>query len=75
MEPDVERRFEHIEALLAEMERRLTEQLRDLQTELLEAVLPSQEQLSVQFRELDANTGNSVQAVKQRVELLERRMR
>jgi hypothetical protein len=46
---------------LRELEERLSEQMRDMQTELLKAFLPWQDTVRVQFRELEANTGNSVQ--------------
>lgn len=42
------------------LEERLSEQMRDMQTELLKAFLPWQDQVRIQFRELEANTGNSV---------------
>ncbi|MGA3095360.1 MAG: hypothetical protein ABSF25_02805 [Bryobacteraceae bacterium] len=62
MEPEIERRFERLESLLGEVEKRfedrlgeveerLSEQLRDMQTELLKAFLPWQEQVRIQFRE------------------------
>ena len=63
-----------LENRLCEFERRLSEQLRDMQTELLKAFLPWQEQVRIQFRELEANTGNSVVAVKQRMDVMERRL-
>jgi tetrahydromethanopterin S-methyltransferase subunit G len=85
MEPEIEGRFERLESLLGETEKRLenhigeveerlSEQLRDMQTELLKAFLPWQEQVRVQFRELEANTGNSVVATKQRMDIMERRL-
>jgi hypothetical protein len=85
MEPEIERRFERLENLLGETEKRseshlgeteerLSEQLRDMQTELLKAFLPWQEQVRIQFRELEANTGNSVLATKQRMDIVERRL-
>jgi DNA anti-recombination protein RmuC len=67
----VEERFDN---RLGEFERRLSEQLRDMQTEILKAFLPWQEQVRIQFRELEANTGNSVVAVKQRMDVMERRL-
>lgn len=66
-----ERRFEK---RVVESEERLSEQLRDMQTELLKAFLPWQEQIRIQFRELEANTGNSVLATKQRMDVMERRL-
>lgn len=59
---------------LAATEERLSEQLRDMQTELLKAFLPWQDQVRIQFRELEANTGNSVTAIKQRMDVMERRL-
>jgi hypothetical protein len=52
----------------------LSEQMRDMQTELLKAFLPWQEQVRMQFRELEVNTGNSVSTVKERMNILERRL-
>jgi deoxyadenosine/deoxycytidine kinase len=63
-----------LENRLREFERRLSKQLRDMQTDLLKAFLPWQEQIRIQFRELEANTGNSVVAVKQRMDVMERRL-
>ena len=63
-----------LENRLCEFEKRLSKQLRDIQTELLKAFLPWQEQIRIQFRELEANTGNSVVAVKQRMDVMERRL-
>jgi tetrahydromethanopterin S-methyltransferase subunit G len=75
---EVEKRFEdrlgEVEERLGEVEERLSEQLRDMQTEILKAFLPWQEQVRIQFRELEANTGNSVFATKQRMEIMERRL-
>ena len=59
---------------MSKMEARLTERMRDMQTEILKAFLPWQDTVRIQFRELEANTGNSVVAVKQRVDVLERRL-
>ena len=58
MDPEIERRFERLENLLGEVEKRfenrlgdveerLSEQLRDMQTELLKAFLPWQEQVRI----------------------------
>jgi hypothetical protein len=44
---------------LRQMEDRLSEQMRDMQTELLKAFLPWQDNVRIQFRELEVNTGNS----------------
>jgi len=74
MEPEIEARFERLENHLGEVEERLSEQLRDMQTVLLKAFLPWQEQVRIQFRELEANTGNSVLATKQRMDVMERRL-
>jgi hypothetical protein len=59
---------------LREVEDRLSEQMRDMQTELLKAFLPWQDNVRIQFRELEANTGNSVQSVKLRMDTMERRL-
>ena len=59
---------------LAASEERLSEQIRDMQTELLKAFLPWQRDVKIQFRELEVNTGNSVQAIKERMNILERRL-
>jgi len=82
MEPEIEARIERLEQLLGArfesrmgaFERRLSEQLRDMQTELLKAMLPWQEQIRIQFREFEANTGNSVLATRQRMDVMERRL-
>ena len=52
----------------------LSEQMRDMQTELLKAFLPWQRDVRIQFRELEVNTGNSVQAIKERLEILQHRL-
>lgn len=65
---------EQMKQNLAKAEERLSEQMRDMQTELLKAFLPWQDQVRIQFRELDVNTGNSVQAIKQRMDVMERRL-
>jgi polyhydroxyalkanoate synthesis regulator phasin len=67
-------RLEALEERLKASEERLSEQMRDMQTELLKAFLPWQDQVRIQFRELEANTGNSVQAVKLRMDIMERRL-
>ncbi len=56
------------------LEERLSEQMRDMQTELLKAFLPWQQDVKIQFCELEVNTGNSVTAVKERMNILERRL-
>jgi len=61
-------------AKMAEQEERLSEQIRDMQTELLKAFMPWQDQIRFQFRELEVNTGNSVSAIKERMNILERRL-
>jgi predicted restriction endonuclease len=63
-----------LEIRLCEFEKRLSKQLRDMQTELLKAFLPWQEQIRIQFRELEANTGNSIVATKQRMDVMECRL-
>src|ERR1022692_259037 len=52
----------------------LSEQMRDMQTELLKAFLPWQRDVRIQFRELEVNTGNSVQAIKERMDILQHRL-
>ncbi len=59
---------------LAAAEARLSEQIRHVQSPLLKAFLPWQEQVRIQFHELDSNTATTVQAIKQRMEVLERRL-
>jgi predicted translin family RNA/ssDNA-binding protein len=58
-----------IKKALAAVEDRLSEQVRDMQTELLEAFFPWQQDVKIQFRELEVNTGNSVTAVKERMDI------
>jgi len=50
---------ERIDGRMGALEERLSEQMRDMQTELLKAFLPWQDQVRIQFRELEANTGNA----------------
>jgi hypothetical protein len=52
----------------------LQEQMRDMQTELLNAFLPWQESVHIQFEELKFNTRNSVQSISERMGVLERRL-
>lgn len=59
---------------LAASEERLSEQMRDMQTKLLKAFLPWQQDVRIQFRELEVNTGNSVQAIKERMDILQHRL-
>ena len=63
-----------LSAELQKMEERLSEQMRDVQTELLKAFLPWQQQVGIQFRELDSNTVTSIQAVKERLRIVEGRL-
>ena len=65
---------QQIQPQMRQMEDRLSEQMRDMQTELLKAFLPWQQQVRIEFRELEANTGNSVTAIKQRLEVVENRL-
>ncbi len=65
---------ERLDDRLKASEERLSEQIRDVQTELLKAFLPWQSQVQIQFREIEANTGNSIQAVKMRMDVMERRL-
>jgi hypothetical protein len=72
---ELEERIEaRLDDRLKATEERLSEQIRDVQTELLKAFLPWQSQVQVQFREIEANTGNSIQAVKMRMDIMERRL-
>src|ERR1035441_6674449 len=59
---------------LAASEERLSEQIRDMQTELLKAFLPWQRDIKIQFRKLEVNTGNSVQAIKERMDIMQLRL-
>jgi len=53
---------------------RLSNQLRDMQTELLKALLSWQDRVRIRFRELEVNTVDSVQSLKLRMDLMERRL-
>jgi hypothetical protein len=44
---------------LSELEDRLSERIRDSQTEILKAFLPWQESVQTQFRKLEANMGTT----------------
>ena len=70
----LEDRLQALGDRLQATEERLSEQMRDMQTELLKAFLPRQDNVRIQFRELEANTGNSVQSVKLRMDVIERRL-
>jgi hypothetical protein len=61
-------------AQMREQDARLAGQMRDMQTELLKAFPPWQDSVRIQFRELEANTGNSVTATKQRMEIIGKRL-
>ena len=63
-----------VSAQMHALEERLSEQMRDMQTELLKAFLPWQRDVRIQFRELEVNTGNSVQAIKERMDILQHRL-
>jgi polyhydroxyalkanoate synthesis regulator phasin len=63
-----------LSAQMHALEERLSEQMRDMQTELLKAFLPWQRDVRIQFRELEVNTGNSVQAIKERMDILQHRL-
>jgi hypothetical protein len=52
----------------------ITEQIRDNQTEILKAFLPWQESVQTQFRKLEADMGNNVVSIQQRMNILERRL-
>lgn len=58
--PATKKDLRELEERLQATEERLSEQMRDMQTELLKAFLPWQDNVRIQFRELEANTGNSV---------------
>ena len=73
----IDSRFEQMDSRFEQIDSRfeqLQEQMRDMQTELLKAFLPWQEQVRIEFRRLEANTGNDVTALRMRVEVLERRL-
>ena len=58
----------------AVLKARLSEQMRDMQTEILKAFLPWQESWHTQFRKLEANMGNNVTSIEQRMGILERHL-
>jgi hypothetical protein len=66
--------LEQMEERLRNMHGELQEQMRDMQTELLRAFQPWQDNTRIQFQELKVNTGNSVQAITQRMDIMERRL-
>lgn len=75
----MEARFDHkLETKFSEFEERLTsrvtEQIRDSQTDILKAFLPWQDSVHTQFRRLEANMGNNTTAIEQRMGILERRL-
>ncbi len=78
LEDRLSKRIEGSKAeMLEQIERskdEMLERMRDMQTELLRAFQPWQDQVRIQFRELEVNTGNSIQAVKERMNVLERRL-
>lgn len=63
-----------LEKRLASLEERLSERIRDSQTGVLKAFLPWQESVHTQFRKLEANMGNNVTSIEQRMGILERRL-
>lgn len=74
----LEERLQETKAELQEqmrnMQSELQEQMRDMQTELLNAFLPWQETVHVQFEELKFNTRNSVESIRERITIVERRL-
>jgi len=71
---ELETRIDAIDAKLSGLEDRITERIRDSQTEILKAFLPWQESVHTQFRKLEANMGNSVTSIEERMGILERRL-
>ena|ERR1039458_975182 len=63
-----------LDTKLSELEDRLSERIRDSQTEILKAFLPWQESVHTQFRKLEANMGNNVTSIEQRMGIMERRL-
>jgi hypothetical protein len=61
-------------AVIKGLEERIQEQMRDMQTELLKAFLPWQENLYTKFTSVETNTAKSVQVMKDRIDFLERRL-
>jgi hypothetical protein len=59
---------------LSGMEERLLERMRDMQTELLKAFGPWQENVQVRVRQLEVTGGNSDAAMKARMDTVERRL-
>jgi len=70
----LEQRMAELEQRMAGLEERLSEQIRDSQTEILKAFLPWQESVHTQFRKLEANMGNNVTSIEQRMGIMERRL-
>lgn len=69
-----ERLNERFDSRLQRMQAELQEQMRDMQTELLKAFPPWQENIQMQFQKLKTNTQNDVQEIQQRMDILERRL-
>jgi hypothetical protein len=59
---------------LSDMEERLSERIRDSQTGILKAFLRWQQSVHTQFRKLEANMGNNVTSIEERMGILERRL-
>ena len=55
-------------------EERLSKQMRDMQTELLKALHHWQQDVRIQFREFEANAGNSLHAINEQMSIMERRV-
>jgi hypothetical protein len=70
----VETHLAGLDQKMSDVEDRITERIRDSQTEILKAFLPWQESVSTQFRKLEANMGNNVTAIEGRMNILERRL-
>lgn len=63
-----------VQSEIAGLREAVTEQIRDSQTEILKAFLPWQESVQTQFRKLEADMGNNVTSIQQRMNILERRL-
>jgi hypothetical protein len=61
--PASKKDFEELKVDMGCMEERLTEKMRDMQTELLRAFGPVQEVVNLRMRNVEANTSNDLTAV------------
>jgi hypothetical protein len=59
---------------MAGMENRLSERIRDSQTEILKAFLPYQESQNLRLRTLEAKLSNTDTGITERMAILERRL-